>query len=94
MQTQREFNELHTLFSGTAPSRRGEWTGCSWILETLRLLEFKSADPIFKYFSKDLSLTPTGYSERRCFIGACLMPAREGRDRHKIGLDKGDVGIG
>ena len=63
-------------------------TGCSWILETLRLLEFKSADPIFKYFSKDLSLTPTGYFERQCFIGASFMPAHEGKDRYKIGLDK------
>ena len=63
-------------------------TGCSWILETLRLLEFKSADPIFKYFSKDLSLTATGYFERQCFIGASFMPAHEGRDRHEIGLDK------
>jgi predicted TIM-barrel fold metal-dependent hydrolase len=63
-------------------------TGCSWILETLRLLEFKSADPMFKYFRKDLSLSPTGYFERQCFIGASFMPAHEGRDRHEIGLDK------
>jgi predicted TIM-barrel fold metal-dependent hydrolase len=63
-------------------------TGCSWILETLRLLEFKSANPIFKYFTKDLSLSPTEYFQRQCYIGASFMPDHEGRDRHKIGLDK------
>jgi predicted TIM-barrel fold metal-dependent hydrolase len=63
-------------------------TGCSWILETLRLLEFKSANPIFKHFTKDLSLSPTEYFQRQCYIGASFMPDHEGRDRHKIGLDR------
>ncbi|MFK7896672.1 MAG: amidohydrolase family protein, partial [Myxococcota bacterium] len=63
-------------------------TGCSWILETLRVLEFKSADPIFKHFTKGLSLGPTEYFQRQCFIGASFMPAHEGEDRHEIGLDK------
>ncbi|NQZ96333.1 MAG: amidohydrolase family protein [Myxococcales bacterium] len=63
-------------------------TGCSWILETLRLLEFKSANPIFKHFTKDLSLSPTEYFQRQCYIGASFMPDHEGRDRHRIGLDK------
>jgi predicted TIM-barrel fold metal-dependent hydrolase len=63
-------------------------TGCSWILETLRVLEFKSADPIFKHFTKDLSLSPSEYFARQCFIGASFMPSHEGPDRHRIGLDK------
>ena len=63
-------------------------TGCSWILETLRLLEFKSANPIFKHFTRDLSLSPTEYFQRQCYIGASFMPDHEGRDRHRIGLDK------
>ena len=63
-------------------------TGCSWILETLRLLEFKSANPIFKHFTKDLSLSPTEYFQRQCYIGASFMPDHEGRDRHRIGLDR------
>lgn len=63
-------------------------TGCSWILETLRVLEFKARDPIFKHFTKDMSLGPTEYFERQCFIGASFMPAHEGADRHRIGLDK------
>ncbi len=63
-------------------------TGCSWILETLRLLEFKADLPIFKYFTKDLSLRPSEYFARQCYIGASFMSPNEGKDRHKIGLDK------
>jgi len=63
-------------------------TGCSWILETLRVLEFKADNPIFKYFSKGLSLRPSEYFQRQCYIGASFMPDHEGRDRHRIGLDK------
>ena len=63
-------------------------TGCSWILETLRLLEFKSRNPIFKHFTEGLSLTPTEYFQRQCYIGASFMPDHEGEDRHKIGLEK------
>ncbi len=63
-------------------------TGCSWILETLRVLEFKADHPIFRHFTKDLSLRPSEYFARQCFIGASFLPSHEGRDRHKIGLDK------
>jgi predicted TIM-barrel fold metal-dependent hydrolase len=62
--------------------------GCSWILECLRVLEFKAASPIFKYFTKDLSLTPTEYFQRQCYLGASFLRADEGGDRHKIGVDK------
>jgi predicted TIM-barrel fold metal-dependent hydrolase len=63
-------------------------TGCSWILEILRVLEFKADNPIFKHFTKDLSLSATEYFQRQCYIGASFMPDHEGRDRHRIGLDK------
>ena len=63
-------------------------TGCSWILEKLRVLEFKADNPIFKHFTKDLSLRPSEYFARQCFIGASFMPAHEGKDRHRIGVDK------
>lgn len=62
--------------------------GCSWILEWLRVLEFKAANPIFKYFTKDLSLTPTEYFQRQCYMGASFMRHDEGEDRYKIGVDK------
>jgi predicted TIM-barrel fold metal-dependent hydrolase len=63
-------------------------TGCSWILETLRLLEFKADNPLFKHFTRGLSLRPTEYFARQCYIGASFMPAHEGEDRHRIGVDK------
>ncbi len=63
-------------------------TGCGWILEALRMLEFKAANPIFKYFTKGLSLSPTEYFARNCYIGASFMPVHEGAMRHQIGLDR------
>ena len=62
--------------------------GCAWILETLRCLEFKADNPIFKHFTKDLSLRPSEYFARQCWLGASFMPAHEGVRRHDIGLDK------
>lgn len=63
-------------------------TGCSWIIEALRVLEFKADLPIFKHFTRDLSLRPSEYFARQCYIGASFMPAHEGKDRHEIGLDR------
>jgi len=63
-------------------------TGCSWILETLRVLEFKADIPLFKHFTRDLSLRPSEYFQRQCILGASFLPPHEGDDRHRIGLDK------
>ena len=63
-------------------------TGCGWVLEKLRVLEFKAANPIFKHFTKDLSLGPTEYFQRNCFLGASFLPPHEGALRHRIGVDK------
>jgi len=63
-------------------------TGCSWILETLRVLEFKADIPFFKHFTKDLSLRPSEYFARQCYLGASFLPPHEGDDRYRIGLDK------
>ncbi|MBW2272361.1 MAG: amidohydrolase [Deltaproteobacteria bacterium] len=62
--------------------------GTVWILERLRDLEIKSGFPFFKHFSAELSLTPTEYFHRQCYIGASFMPAEEGRERHRVGLDR------
>jgi predicted TIM-barrel fold metal-dependent hydrolase len=62
--------------------------GCGWIIEKLRVLEFKADNPIFKHFTKDLSLSPSGYFARQCFIGASFLPAHEGKLRYDIGVDK------
>jgi predicted TIM-barrel fold metal-dependent hydrolase len=63
-------------------------TGCSWILETLRLLDKYSLNPIFKYFTKGLSLTPREYFARQCWLGASFLGPDEGEDRHRVGLDR------
>ena len=63
-------------------------TGCSWILETLRVLEFKADLPFFQHFVRGLSLRPKEYFERQCYLGASFLPPHEAVDRHRIGIDK------
>ena len=63
-------------------------TGCTWILETLRLLDRYAANPIFKYFTQGLSLTPAEYFARQCFLGASFLAPDEGADRHRVGVGK------
>ncbi|MFT4518098.1 MAG: putative TIM-barrel fold metal-dependent hydrolase [Halioglobus sp.] len=63
-------------------------TGCGWILETLRVLKFKTDNPIFAHFTKHLSLTPQEYFQRNCFIGASFLAPHEVGSRHAIGIDK------
>lgn len=81
------------LWSGTFERHPGlrmvfTETGCSWILETLRTLNFKADNPIFAHFTKDLSLTPAEYFKRNCYIGASFLPRHEVNDRYDIGLEK------
>ena len=63
-------------------------TGVGWVVEKLRVLEFKAANPMFRHFSKGLSLSPSEYFARNCFVGASFMPEHEGRFRHQIGVDR------
>ena len=63
-------------------------TGTAWIVEKLRVLEFKADNPLFAHFTKELSLRPTEYFQRQCYIGASFMPAHEGKMRYEVGVDK------
>jgi len=63
-------------------------TGCAWILETLRVLKFKTDNPIFAHFTKDLSLTPEEYFARNCYMGASFLAPHEVGSRHAIGVNK------
>ncbi len=63
-------------------------TGCSWILETLRVLEFKADLSYFQHFTTGLSLRPTEYFQRQCHLGASFLPPHEAVDRHRIGVGK------
>jgi predicted TIM-barrel fold metal-dependent hydrolase len=62
--------------------------GTGWIREKLRVLEFKADMPIFKHFSKDMSLSPTGYFERNCYIGASFLTRHESQFCEEIGVHK------
>ncbi|MDJ0849330.1 MAG: amidohydrolase family protein [Myxococcota bacterium] len=63
-------------------------TGVGWVVEKLRMLEFKADNPIFKHFTRNLSLSPTGYFEQNCFLGASFLPRHESHFRHPLGVDK------
>jgi len=63
-------------------------TGVGWMAEKLRVLEFKADNPIFKHFTRDLSLRPSGYFERQCYLGASFLPPHEAHYREKLGVDK------
>jgi predicted TIM-barrel fold metal-dependent hydrolase len=91
MWAQRSFTAL--VWSGAFERHPGlklilTETGTAWILERLRVLEFKANLPFFNHFSAKLSMTPTEYFQRQCFIGASFMPKHEGEYRHRIGLDR------
>ena len=62
--------------------------GTRWILETLRDFDRNFDMPLFKYFANDLSLRPSEYFERQCFIGASMLSPEDCELRHKIGVDK------
>ena len=63
-------------------------TGVGWVVEKLRMLEFKADNPIFRHFSKGLSLSPSGYFARNCYVGASFLSPQEGRFRHAVGLER------
>jgi len=91
MWAQRPFKAL--LWSGAFERHPGlklvlTETGCSWVLETLRVLEYKAENPLFAHFKKGLSLSPTEYFQRNCYIGASFMPRMDVEKRHEMGLDK------
>ena len=62
--------------------------GSGWVGEKLRVLEFKADNPIFKHFTKELSLSPTEYFERHCFLGASFLPRHEAHYCKEVGVHK------
>ncbi|MBW2497898.1 MAG: amidohydrolase family protein [Deltaproteobacteria bacterium] len=62
--------------------------GSGWVVEKLRVLEFKADNPIFKHFTKELSLSPTGYFDRQCFLGASFLGRHEAHFVKQIGVEK------
>ena len=62
--------------------------GTGWVGEKLRVLEFKAENPIFRHFTKELSLSPSGYFERQCYIGASFLPRHEAHFCKEVGIHK------
>jgi len=62
--------------------------GSGWVGEKLRVLEFKAQDPIFKHFTRDLSLSPTEYFQRNCFLGSSFLARHEAHFCKELGVDK------
>jgi predicted TIM-barrel fold metal-dependent hydrolase len=62
--------------------------GTGWVGEKLRVLEFKAAHPIFKHFTKDLSLSPSEYFERNCYLGASFLARHEAHFCKETGVHK------
>jgi predicted TIM-barrel fold metal-dependent hydrolase len=52
------------------------------------MFERHYASPYFKYFHKQLSLRPTEYFQRQCFIGASFLHPEDCEERHRIGTQK------
>ena len=91
MWAQRPFTAL--MWSGAFERHPGlkyvlTEVGVGWMIEKLRVLEFKAADPIFKHFTKNLSKSPTGYYEQNCFIGASFLRPHEAKFKDEIGVEK------
>jgi predicted TIM-barrel fold metal-dependent hydrolase len=91
MWAQRPFTAL--LWSGAFerhPNMNYVFTeaGSGWVGEKLRVLEFKADNPIFKHFTKDLTLSPSEYFERQCYIGASFLPRHEAHFCKELGVPK------
>ena len=63
-------------------------TGVGFMVEKLRVLQFKVDNPIFRHFKHGLSRTPREYFERQCFIGASFLTPHEGQFRRQLGVGK------
>ena len=62
--------------------------GSRWILDKLDQFEQHYSSDLFKYFGKDLTMSPTEYYRRQVFFGASMLSPRDCGLRHEIGVDK------
>ncbi|MCH8190060.1 MAG: amidohydrolase [Chloroflexi bacterium] len=64
-----------------------EQSAC-WVPDTLYHMDVLYDGPMFAQIRKDLSLKPSEYWARQCWVGASFMRAHETAMRHQIGIDK------
>jgi len=62
--------------------------GSEWIIDALRWMEYKADNPLFAHFKQGLSLSPSEYFQRNCFLGASFLSPGEAQARHRIGIDR------
>jgi len=62
--------------------------GSEWIIDALRWMEYKADNPLFAHFKQGLSLSPSEYFQRNCFLGASFLSPAEAQARHRIGIDR------
>ena len=62
--------------------------GTGWVIEKMRVLEFKADNPIFKHFTSELTLSPREYFDRNCYLGASFLHRHEAHFCEKLGTDK------
>ncbi len=64
-----------------------EQSAC-WIPDTLFHLDQRYDSPMFMNLRKGLSLKPSEYWARQCYVGASMMSRHESEMRHEIGVDR------
>jgi predicted TIM-barrel fold metal-dependent hydrolase len=62
--------------------------GSEWIVDALRWMEYKASNPLFAHFKKGLSMSPSEYFQRNCYLGASFLSPGEAQARHRIGIDR------
>jgi predicted TIM-barrel fold metal-dependent hydrolase len=63
--------------------------GSGWILEWLQIMDAMAVAPKFAYSEQNqLTMKPSDYFRRQCWLGSSLVHRREIEMRHAIGVDK------
>jgi len=63
--------------------------GIDWVPYALMVMDAMAKDPKFAYHkNKPISLAPSEYFHRQCWLGASILRRNEVEMRHAIGLDK------
>ena len=62
--------------------------GSRWILDKLETFEMHYESPLFKYFGKGLTMSPTEYYERQVFFGSSMLSPKDCSLRYEMGVEK------
>jgi predicted TIM-barrel fold metal-dependent hydrolase len=63
--------------------------GSGWVVETLAMMDHVVTDPKYAFWGEGhLSMKPSEYFARQCWLGASIISRPEIEMRHRIGLDR------